>query len=74
MKCAICRNGVTHKGYTSILLEKEDVMLVVKDVPAQICDNCGEEYVSAEVNQKLLHHAQAEYQRGISLELMSYAV
>jgi hypothetical protein len=27
--------------------------LVVKDVPAQVCDNCGEEYVDADVTARL---------------------
>ena len=73
MKCAICRNGNTKKGYTTLILEKEDTILIVKRVPAQICDNCGEEYISSEVNKDLLHHAREEYGRGIALELLSYA-
>jgi len=44
MKCAICRNGTTQDGYTSIVLERDETTLVFKQIPAQICDNCGEEY------------------------------
>ena len=73
MKCAICRNGTTHAGYTTIILEKEQTLLIVKHVPAQICENCGEEYVSSDVNRTLLHHAQEEYERGVALELLNYA-
>ncbi len=73
MKCAICRNGTTEAGYTTIILEKEETILIVKHVPAQICDNCGEEYISSDVNKDLLRHAREEYERGIALELLSYA-
>ncbi len=73
MKCAICRNGQTISGYTTILLEKEDTMLIVRHVPAQICESCGEEYISSDVNKTLLHHhASEEYKRGIALELLNY--
>lgn len=73
MRCAICRNGTTQDGYTTIILEKEDTILIVKHVPAQICDNCGEEYISSDVNKALLRHAREEYERGIALELLNYA-
>jgi YgiT-type zinc finger domain-containing protein len=48
MKCAICRNGMTESGYATVVLEKEGTTLVFKNVPAQICNNCGEEYISSE--------------------------
>ena len=54
MKCAICRNGMTENGYTTVLLEKDYTTLVFKNVPAQICSNCGEEYVSSEINRAIL--------------------
>ena len=46
MKCAICQSGVTVEGYTTIVLEKDHTTLVFKKVPAEICENCGEEYIS----------------------------
>ena len=54
MKCAICQSGVTVEGYTTIVLEKDHTTLVFKKVPAEICENCGEEYISEEVNKALL--------------------
>ena len=74
MKCAICRNGRTDAGYTTVILEREETILIVRHVPAQICDTCGEEYISSEVNRSLLQHAKEEYDRGIALELLNYAL
>ena len=73
MKCAICRNGHTENGFTTVILEQNNTILVFKRVPAKICDNCGEEYISSEVNNKLLHHARAETNRGITFELLEFA-
>ncbi len=73
MKCAICRNGFTEVGYATVVLERDQTTLVYKNVPAQICDNCGEEYISSEVNKSLLSHARKEINRGVTLELLSFA-
>jgi hypothetical protein len=42
-------------------------------VPAKIWDNCGEEYISSEVNRTLLPHAGSEMERGITLEILDFA-
>jgi len=73
MKCAICRNGVTSEGRITVVLDKEQAILVFKDVPAHICDNCGEEYVSSDTNKNLLRLANDALARGVSLEMLKYA-
>jgi len=73
MKCAICRNGVTENGFVSVLLEKEDATFVFKNVPAQICSSCGEEYVSSEINRAILNRALRELGKGVALEMLRFA-
>lgn len=73
MKCAICRNGRTEKGSTTVTLEQGHTTLVFQHVPAEICNNCGEEYLSAEVNRVLLGHARKETAKGVTLEVLRYA-
>ena len=58
MKCLICKQAETQPGVTTITLEREGVTLVIKDVPAQICPNCGEAYVAEDVTAELLHTAE----------------
>ncbi|MCF8077377.1 MAG: type II toxin-antitoxin system MqsA family antitoxin [Desulfotignum sp.] len=73
MKCAICRNGITTDSFTTVLLEREQTTLVFKQVPAKICENCGEEYISSEVSQSLLSLAEQEYKRGVKIEMLDFA-
>ena len=73
MKCAICRNGYAKEGYTTVVLERDETTLVFKDVPAHICDNCGEEYLSSETNGRLLELAREALDRGVFLEMLRYA-
>ncbi len=48
MKCVICRHGELTDGSTTVILERGEATLIFKEVPARVCDNCGEEYVSSE--------------------------
>ena len=73
MKCAICRNGETYSGEITVVLEKKGTTLVFKKVPAEICENCGEEYLSSETNKNLLEKAKIAATRGVELELLRYA-
>ncbi len=73
MKCAICRNGNTVKGFITVVLERDQTTLVFKNVPAKICENCGEEYLSEETNRVLLDKAQDAADRGVDLELLRFA-
>nr|VFJ91892.1 MAG: YgiT-type zinc finger domain-containing protein [Candidatus Kentron sp. LFY] len=69
MKCAICRNGNTEGGFATVLLERNGTTLVFK----RVCDNCGEEYISSEVNHALLRRARGKLHRGVALEMLDFA-
>lgn len=73
MKCAICGHGATHPGTTTVTLEKDGTTLIIRSVPAEICDNCGERYMSEEVTRRLLAEASEAVAAGIELEIRSFA-
>jgi YgiT-type zinc finger domain-containing protein len=73
MKCGICGHDGTRVGTTTVTLEKNGTTVVIKDVPAEICENCGERYMSEQVTGQLLRQAKAAVEAGIELEVRSYA-
>jgi YgiT-type zinc finger domain-containing protein len=73
MKCAICKNGETDPQKITVTLERNGTTLVIKDVPAEVCTNCGEEYVSAQTNKELLQRAESSIAKGAELELLKFA-
>ncbi len=73
MNCAICRHGALESGSATVVLERGDVTVIFKSVPARVCDNCGEEFVSAEVNESLLRRAEEALNRGATLEMLRFA-
>jgi YgiT-type zinc finger domain-containing protein len=58
MKCVICKNGETRPGNATVTLEREGTTLVIKGVPADVCANCGEEYVDERITARLLKTAK----------------
>jgi len=73
MKCAICRNGETAPAFVTVVLEREGTTLIAKGVPADVCENCGEEYISAETNRQLLGKAEKAVDSGADLEVLRCA-
>ena len=53
MKCVICKHGETMDGFTSVTLEKNGATIVFQQVPALVCDNCGEKYIDSKVASSL---------------------
>jgi len=41
MKCVVCKSGETCSGTIAVTLEREGLTRVLKEVPAEICINCG---------------------------------
>lgn len=72
MRCIICKQGRTLPGKTTVTLERDGLTLVIKNVPADVCENCGEEYVDEEITRRLLRIAEEAAQSGVQVDIRSY--
>lgn len=72
MKCVICKTGEAKPGTALVALSRSNLTLVVKDVPAMVCDNCGEEYVSADVAKGLEHIVDEAQRAGVQVDVRQY--
>ena len=73
MTCIICKKGETRPGKATITLERDAMTLVVKSVPAKVCENCGEQYVDEEITSILLHQAEEAVRTGVQVEIREYS-
>ena len=73
MTCVICRNGETHSGEVLVTLDRDQTVVVFRGVPAQVCENCREYYLSSEVTAKLLARAEEAARRGAEIEVIGFA-
>jgi YgiT-type zinc finger domain-containing protein len=72
MKCVVCRRGQTRPGKATMVLLRGGATVVINDVPARVCENCGEEYVDESVAEKVLAAAEASARAGVRVEIRDY--
>jgi YgiT-type zinc finger domain-containing protein len=72
MKCVICKKASTKPGTTTITFERDCLTMVVKCVPAQVCPNCKEAYISEAVTAELLKDAEERANTGAQVEIRQY--
>ena len=73
MECAICKRGETQPGQTTVTLERGQSVLVFQNVPAQVCANCQEAYVSEEVTARLLEEAEEAVRARVQVDVRELA-
>ena len=60
MKCVFCGGEAELKTVT-FSYEQGDKHLIVENVPAEVCERCGEKTYSSEVTDELLRFAHDEF-------------
>jgi YgiT-type zinc finger domain-containing protein len=58
MKCFICRGGEPRPGFATVALTRDESVFVLKGVPADVCQDCGEYYLSDEMTGIVLDRAE----------------
>ena len=73
MNCAMCKHGRTLPGLVTVTLQRGATTVVLKDVPADICDNCGEYYLSEEMTSKVMAVAEDAAAKNAEVEIVRFA-
>lgn len=48
MICLVCKHRKMERGTTILPIERDREILLITDIPAQVCANCGETYLEEE--------------------------
>jgi YgiT-type zinc finger domain-containing protein len=73
MICLLCDVGETRRGTTTLTIERGTMTLVIKAVPAEVCDLCGEATIDEETARcvdRIVDDAEAA---GVTFEVREYA-
>jgi YgiT-type zinc finger domain-containing protein len=73
MECVIYKKGQTQAGLATVTLQREDCIVILKQVPAEVCENCGEYYLSESVTEDVLKRAEEAVGKGAEVEIIKYA-
>lgn len=52
MECIMCK-GLTEKKTVNYILDLDNTIIIIKDVPANVCKQCGERYFDNDVMENL---------------------
>ena len=72
MNCPVCHAGDRRPGTTTSTMSRGDATIVVRQVPADVCDNCGEAFLDLEIARELERIAETAFATGVRYELRDY--
>lgn len=72
MPCPLCKGKIT-QGKTHLTYDMgEDDVLVVKDVPARICEQCGESFIDIDVVRQVEKIVDIARKNGLTCGFIKY--
>ena len=74
MICSICHIGNCKDGITEELFNKKGRLIILKDLPAKVCTNCGAKFFSEETAQIILENLKKAESSNAELEVISAKV
>ena len=71
--CVICDAGRLAPGVTAMVIVRPGVTLVIRGVPALVCDNCGEAYLTADTTDAVGAQVAAAAGDRVALGVLDFA-
>lgn len=73
-KCHVCGSTKARQEAVSEVFQIDGRPVLVENIPAEVCERCGEEIFSKETTEKvrLLVHSKAKPARSVKLDVFAY--
>ncbi len=72
MKCVLCKIGTTKAGTTTFMHDDGAHVHVIRNVPAEICDACGESYFDSKTSAQLSYLIEKSDAEGVQIDIQNY--
>jgi YgiT-type zinc finger domain-containing protein len=73
LQCQLCKHGSTRLGIVTVTLQRGSTTVIIKAVPAEICENCGEYYLDENTTRQVLSMAEEAVKNRAEVEILSFA-
>jgi YgiT-type zinc finger domain-containing protein len=73
MTCPTCQTGHTVPGTATKTLERGTTLVVVRHVPADVCDKCGSALYAGAVVEQLLAVLEDAARAGVSFQVREFS-
>jgi YgiT-type zinc finger domain-containing protein len=68
--CPTCKNGTLKPGTATVTVERAGALIIFREVPADVCDNCGAYFLSEQTSTELYKKADEAVKKGAQVEIM----
>lgn len=72
MRCLICKEGEYALGLVTVVLTKNDSTLIIKAVPAEVCQQCGEYTLDSATTNIVTEMAKEAFSKGAEVEIRRF--
>ncbi len=72
MKCIVCKKGSTQQGRTTVSVDKGATIVVIRNVPAEICSTCGEEYIDTDTMKGIEPLVASAQKAGLTIAVQQF--
>jgi YgiT-type zinc finger domain-containing protein len=70
MNCLICKHGIYVPGTVTVKLERDNAIILIRDVQAEVCDTCGNYLLDQATTRRVLELAEERFSTGTELEVI----
>ena len=70
MKCVVCKEGTMKKDKITVTYDIKNTVIVIRNVPANVCQNCGNYYLSSAITKKIMERAKEATRKGVEIEIL----
>ena len=72
LSCVVCKHGELEYGTATVTLERGEMVLVFRKVPAKVCQVCREEYLDEATTGRLMTVAEEAAGSGVQVDIREY--
>jgi len=73
MRCVLGKHGDARPGTVTVTLQRGETTVIIKEVAADICENCGEYSLEASIADKVLAMAEEAVRKNVEVEILRFA-
>ena len=70
MTCTTCKSGQLFPGKTTVTFDRDGCLVIFRDVPAHVCENCGSYVLDAATTKLLFAKAEESIEKGAEMEVI----
>jgi YgiT-type zinc finger domain-containing protein len=71
-RCPLCKGSIV-SGNTTFTVELGEGVVVIRDIPAQVCSQCGEEWLDDATAMKLETIVESARQKHVTVEVARWS-